>query len=66
MVSFTLRPLYLQRGSLRYALDKRLYEPQSQSGRGGGKESLAPVGNGTPVFAATLLTELSRIVRGWV
>jgi hypothetical protein len=35
MISFTLRPLYLQRKSLQYDLDRRLDGPQSQFGRYG-------------------------------
>jgi hypothetical protein len=43
MISFRIRPLYL-----RYPLDRRLGEPQSQSGGYGKENILDPTGTWTP------------------
>jgi len=41
-VSFTPRPLYPQRKSSRYPLDRRLAGPESRSGHGGEKKNSYP------------------------
>jgi hypothetical protein len=45
VVSFTPRPLYSRSKSCRYALDKKLGEIQSRSGRFGEEKSIYPAGN---------------------
>jgi hypothetical protein len=47
-VSFTPRPLYPRRKSLRYQLDRRLGGPQRWSGRRGEDKILDPRGTRTP------------------
>jgi hypothetical protein len=42
VVSFTPRPLYLQRKNPWYPLDRRLSGPQSRSGRGGEEKNSQP------------------------
>jgi hypothetical protein len=43
VVSFTLRPLYLQGKSPWYPLDRRLGVPQSHSGHGGEEKNSQPL-----------------------
>jgi hypothetical protein len=48
VISFTPRPLYPRRKSLRYPLDMRLGGPQSRSGRRAEEKILDPTGTRTP------------------
>jgi len=53
VVSFTPLPLYPSKKSPRYSLDRRLGEPESQSGRGSEEKQIpAPTVNGTQQKAA--------------
>jgi hypothetical protein len=64
MVSFTPLPLYPQKKSPRYPLDRSLGGPQSRFGRYGGKKDLAPAGNRNPTvqpLAVPVPTDVSRL-----
>jgi hypothetical protein len=66
VVSFTFRRLYPQGKSSLYSLDRRLFGPQSRSGRGGGKKNsqLLP-GPEPPIIlsaAHRYTTEISRLL----
>jgi hypothetical protein len=66
VVSLTPRPLYPQRESPWYPLDRRLGGPQSLSGRGGGEKNSQPLpGLDPPIIqpvAQRYTTELMRLI----
>jgi hypothetical protein len=68
VVSLTPRPLYSQEKSPCYSLDRRLGEPQSQSGCGGEEKNSQPLaGLKPPIFQPVILcytTELSQLLTG--
>jgi hypothetical protein len=69
MVSFTPRPLYLQRKSPWYPLERRLGGPQSRSGRGGEEKNSQPLPGFEPPIIQPVVqrytTELSRLHYRW-
>jgi hypothetical protein len=68
VVSFMLRPLYPQRKSPCYPLDRSLYGPQSRFGRGGEEKNSRPLPGLEPPniqpVAQRYTTELSRLLLG--
>jgi hypothetical protein len=67
VVSFTPQPLYPQGMSPWYPFDRRLGEPQSRSGRGGGEKNSQPVlGLETPIIQPVVqccTTELPKLLK---